>query len=81
MLLAASEGKDVEVLFVDHASPGERVVLKGGPAEPAPSEIDIDTFLTMPIVAESSRVLVGDAELECAGRELTTSRVAKGRVK
>ena len=36
MLLAASEGKTVEVLFVDHAQPGERVTLQGGPAEPAP---------------------------------------------
>ena len=31
MLLAASEGKTVEVLFVDHAQPGDRVVLSGGP--------------------------------------------------
>ena len=36
MLLAAQEGKTVEVLFVDHAKPGERVVLQGGPAESSP---------------------------------------------
>ncbi|HVP17932.1 MAG TPA: methionine--tRNA ligase [Spirochaetia bacterium] len=81
MLLAAQEGKTVEVLFVDHAQPGERVTLKGGPSEHAPAEIDIDTFFTMPIVAEGSHVLVGDAELEAAGRAVVTSRVAKGRVK
>lgn len=81
MLLAAQEGKTVEVLFVDHAQPGERVALKGGAADPAPAQIDIDTFFTMPIVADGSRVLVGDAELECAGRAVVTSRVSKGRVK
>ncbi len=77
----AQEGKTVEVLFVDHATPGERVTVKGGPVEPAPAEIDIDTFFTMPIVAEGFRVLVGDAELECAGRSVVTAKVAKGRVK
>jgi len=81
MLLAAQEGKTVEVLFVDHAEPGQRVALSGGPAEPEPAEIDIDTFFTMPIVAEDSRVLVGDAALECAGKPVVTSKVSKGRVK
>ncbi len=81
MLLAASEGKTVEVLFVDHAKPGDRVVLSGGPAAEAPAEIDIDAFFTMPITAENSRVVVGDAALECAGKPVATSRVTKGRVK
>jgi methionyl-tRNA synthetase len=81
MLLAAQEGKTVEVLFIDHAQPGDRVTVKGGPMESAPAQIDIDTFLTMPIVAEGSHVLVGDAELECAGRAVVTSKVATGRVK
>jgi methionyl-tRNA synthetase len=81
MLLAAQEGKTVEVLFVDYAQPGARVTLTGGTAEPNPSEIDIDTFFTMPIVAEGSRVLVGDAALECSGKPVVTAKVAKGRVK
>ncbi|HTP58243.1 MAG TPA: methionine--tRNA ligase, partial [Spirochaetia bacterium] len=81
MLLAAQEGKTVEVLFVDHAQPGARVALQGGPAESNPSEIDVDTFFTMPIVAEGSRVLVGDAALECEGKPVVTAKVMKGRVK
>ncbi len=81
MLLAAQEGKTVEVLFVDHAQPGDRVTLQGGPAESAPAQIDVDTFFAMPIVAEGSRVLVGDAALECAGKPVITAKVAKGRVK
>ena len=81
MLLAASEGKTVEVLFVDHAKPGDRVSLSGGPAAESVSEIDIDAFFGMPIAAENGRVVVGDAALECAGKPLVTTRVSKGRVK
>ena len=50
MLLAAQEGKTVEVLFVDHAAPGDRVVLSGAArSTPIREQIDIDTFFTMPI--------------------------------
>jgi len=85
MLLAAQEAKVVEVLFVDHATPGDRVLLAGGapgsaPAE-APAEIDIDTFFSTPIAVESFRVTVGDSVLESAGRPVVTAKVAKGRVK
>jgi len=81
MLLAASEGKTVEVLFVDHAKPGDRIALSGGPSAESLPEIDIDTFFGMPIAAENGRVVVGDAALECAGKPLVTTRVSKGRVK
>jgi hypothetical protein len=93
MLLAAQEAKVVEVLFVDHALPGDRVVLVGGapagvPADSAavaapaaPGEIDIDTFFSTPIAVDSFRVTVGDSALECAGKPVVTSKVAKGRVK
>ncbi len=81
MLLAGSEGKVVEVLFVDHAAPGDRVTLSGTTG-PAPAEqIDVDTFFTMPIAVEASKVVVGDAALECAGKPVVTAKVAKGRVK
>ncbi len=81
MLLAASEGKTVEVLFVDHALPGDRVTPEGPAAAATPDEIDIDTFLTMPIAAEDRRVRVGDVGLECQGKPVMTSKVSKGRVK
>jgi methionyl-tRNA synthetase len=81
MLLAASEGKTVEVLFVDHAGPGDRVLLGGGPSTESPVQIDIDAFFSMPITAESGRIVVGDAALECGGKPVVTARVSKGRVK
>jgi methionyl-tRNA synthetase len=81
MLLAASEGKTVEVLFVDHAKPGDRIVLSGGPSTEAPAQIDIDAFFEMPISTENSHVVVGGAALECEGRPLITTKVSKGRVK
>jgi methionyl-tRNA synthetase len=81
MLLAAQEGKTVEVLFVDHAAPGDRVVLAGPSVDANKEQIDIDTFFTMPIAAIDSQVRVGDAALFCGGKPVVTARVAKGRVK
>jgi methionyl-tRNA synthetase len=89
MLLAAQpdgpEGapaETVEVLFVDHATPGDRVVLEGtDPAVPAPADrIDVDTFFTMPIRVEDATVLVGGQRLTCAGKDVRTAKVVKGRV-
>jgi len=83
MLLAAqtTDGRTVEVLLVDHARPGDRVVLSGTAGEPPAGQIDIDTFFSMPIAAVDSRVRVGDADLECGGRAVVTLKVSKGRVK
>jgi len=89
MLLAAQpdapEGahpETVEVLFVDHAAPGERVVLAADdPAVPAPSQtIDVDTFFSMPLRVEDGEVRVGGIALSCAGRGVRTGKVTKGRV-
>jgi methionyl-tRNA synthetase len=81
MLLAAQEAKTVEVLFVDHAAPGDRVVLSGPSVQANKEQIDIDTFFTMPIAAADFQVKVGDAALFCGGKPVVTTRVAKGRVK
>jgi methionyl-tRNA synthetase len=81
MLLAAQDGNTVEVLFVDHAKPGERVTLSAGAPGANPAQIDADTFFSMPITVEGFKVAVGDAAVECAGRRVTSTRVSKGRVK
>ena len=78
MLLAAQEGKTVEVLFVDHARPGgagspwRYSEYRGGGHKPPFSRC---------LSSRKLRVLVGDAALECAGKPVVTAKVAKGRVK
>jgi methionyl-tRNA synthetase len=81
MLLAGQEDKTVDVLFVDHATPGDRVTL-GESNTPAPAaQIDVDTFFTMPIAVANGKVVVGDAALVCGGKPVVTTRISKGRVK
>jgi methionyl-tRNA synthetase len=83
MLLAAQEGKTVEVLFVDHAKPGDTVALSGDETAQGAAfqEIDIDTFASIPIVVEDFKVVVGATPLRVGDRQLSTSKVQKGRVK
>jgi methionyl-tRNA synthetase len=79
----AQEGKTVEVLFVDHASPGDRVALSGDafPAEAHLPQIDIDGFLAVPIAVEDFKVLVGESPLMAGGKPVVAARVSKGRVR
>jgi methionyl-tRNA synthetase len=84
MLLAAQEGKVVEVLFAEHAKPGDRVSVVGGEAPETPAasaEIDIDTFLALPITVDDFKVMVGNTALSVAGKQLVTVKVSKGRVR
>ncbi|MFP4300928.1 MAG: methionine--tRNA ligase [Spirochaetaceae bacterium] len=89
MLLAASdktpEGEErVEVLFVDHAEPGERVVLEGDDAEAAQvehlSRLKIDEFFEVPIRAEAREIMVGSKRLICAGEPVRSHEVKNGTV-
>jgi len=82
MLLAADDGKTVEVLFADHAHPGDPVGLTGlqGPAQPK-EEIDIEEFFSIPIQVRDNQVLIDDVPLECAGKTVTTDKVKTGQVR
>jgi methionyl-tRNA synthetase len=84
MLLAADDGKAVEVLFADHASPGAPVGLAGlagrDPANPFP-EIDIEEFFSIPITVKDGRVLIDGIALECAGKIIGTEKVKTGQVR
>ena len=82
MLLAAQAGGVVEVLFADHARPGDRVVLEAEPpGGAAPGEvIDVDTFFSFPISVSAGVVSVGGTALACEGRRIVTARVPEGRV-
>jgi methionyl-tRNA synthetase len=83
MLLAAQDGTQVEVLFADHARPGDPVTLEGEGPEPASprGEIDIEQFFKVPIQVQDHRILVEGAALACAGRPLLTTLVKDGQVK
>ena len=82
MLLAAQEGETVEVLFADHAQPGDPVGLSGlqGPKRSG-EEIDIEEFFSIPIQVKEAQVLIDDVPLECAGKTITTEKVKTGKVR
>jgi len=81
MLLAAEAEGVVEVLFVDEASPGERVRLEGGSdSEPEPGEITADEFFEIPLRVESNLLKVGDGSIAAGGRPVRTAKVANGKV-
>jgi methionyl-tRNA synthetase len=94
MLLAAScKGEDaagsdsavpggaeiVEVLDSSGVPSGTRVTIEGFD-NAAPAEIDIDTFFSVPIVAEGGVVKVGGKALLLGGKPITTARVKDGKV-
>jgi methionyl-tRNA synthetase len=82
MLLAAQDGTQVEVLFADHAQPGDPITLEGE-REPsaARGDIDIEEFFRVPIRVQGGRILVEGSALTCAGRPLAAAKVKDGLVK
>jgi methionyl-tRNA synthetase len=79
----------IEVLFADHASPGDAVVLKGeGPKdadlageENGPKKrIKIDEFFEIPLTVKDNTVYVGSKPLVCNGKPITTESIPSGKV-
>jgi len=82
MLLAADDGKIVEVLFADHARPGDPVGLAGQQASgQVAEEIDIEEFFSIPIQVKNHQVLIAEVLLECAGKSITSEKVKTGQVR
>ncbi len=86
MLLAAEEGETVEVLFVDHASPGDPVRLAGEGSEaaagaPGPAEIDIEEFFSTHMTVREGQVEVEGLALLCRGQPVRAEKVRKGQVR
>jgi len=82
MLLAADDGKIVEVLFADHARPGDPVGLAGQQASgQTAEEIDIEEFFSIPIQVKNHQVLIAEVLLECAGKSITSEKVKTGQVR
>jgi methionyl-tRNA synthetase len=90
MLLAASdekgldaEGKPLErceVLDSNDAPAGTRVVLAGENPGPIPPEIDIDTFLSIPITVQNHQVQAGGKALTLLGKPVETKIIPDGGV-
>jgi len=91
MLLAAedhdgppdAEGKGsmrVEVLDGGDAPVGTRVIVEGLGSMETPSEIDIDTFFTIPLEVRDSVVTVGGKALTLEGKPIRTKVVSQGNV-
>lgn len=83
MLLAAEDkDKNVEVIFIDDAEPGDRIALQGEDFKvyPYPKRIKVDTFFDIPLRTVDGVVTVGNTPLECNGKVITTSIVKNGEV-
>jgi len=86
MLLAAepeAEGGDrtVDVLFVDHAAPGDRVLPEHvEPPVREPAEIDIESFFSMPITVKDGVAQVGGRDLVVGGQKVRSTTVKDGKV-
>ena len=91
MLLAASDnegppGEDgkkterVEVLDAGDIPTGTRVTLEGLDAAEAPSEINIDTFFSIPIEVKDNAVLVGGRAMTLEGKSIKTKIIPCGGV-
>lgn len=84
MLLAASNkaggGEVVDVIFADHAQPGEQIYVDGTEAQGPKDRIDIDTFFDIPIAAVDGVVCVEGKALAVAGQALKTTNVSDGEV-
>ena len=90
MLLAAGDNKGAgpdgepaercEVLDAGDAPTGTRLLPEGEAAVPAPAEIDIDTFFSIPIAAKNFAVQSGGKALCLAGKPVRTALVPDGEV-
>ena len=78
------EEEIVEVLFVDHAKPGDRVILEGAAPVAEDSEekkrLKIDQFFAVPLSVRNHTVYAGEGVLACGGKRIITSIVENGEV-
>jgi len=84
MLLAASHGDTLEVVFADHVAVGTPVTLEGDPAgtvgQPLKAQITIDTFFATPLRVEDGVVVCGTKALRAGSTGFETFKVLNGEV-
>ncbi len=83
-MLLAAEDKDgnVEVVFLDDAKPGDRIVLEGEDFSnyPYPKRIKANAFFEIPLKTVNGTVTVGETALVCNGKPVKTTKVVDGEV-
>jgi hypothetical protein len=70
----------VEAIDVGDIPTGTRVTLEGEDSPPAPTEIDIDTFFSVPIKVTDHIVNTGGKRLLLNGAPIKTQKLAEGDV-
>jgi methionyl-tRNA synthetase len=82
MLLAAENDDTVEVVFVEHANPGDRVVIEGNEDKEhaEKKEITIDEFFNIPIKVENHVLVVENKPLVARGKQVVSWQVKDGVV-
>ncbi|GAB6090481.1 methionine--tRNA ligase [Spirochaeta dissipatitropha] len=86
MLLAAdakqADGSEiVDVVVCPDAQPGDRILVKGFEDISVPeTQLKIDKFFEMPIRVEDGKLMVGDSDLLCGGKEIHPRIVRNGSV-
>lgn len=82
MLLAAENKDTVEVVFVEHAEPGDRVTLEGfeDKDKTDKAEISIDDFFNIPIKVINHVLAVENKPLVAHGKQVVSWQVKNGDV-
>ncbi len=82
MLLAAENDDTVEVVFVEHANPGDRVVIEGNEDKEhaEKKEITIDEFFNIPIKVKNHVLVVENKPLVARGKQVVSWQVKDGVV-
>ena len=79
MLLAAEKNKEVGILTIKDAEPGE--ICNFGNLKNSAKEISFDDFLKLKIVAKDGRVFYGNEELKANQESVSVERVKDGKVR
>ncbi len=80
MLLAADDGKQVGLLFVEEAKPGDSATMEG--VKPKSDQITIDEFFRVKLELKDGAVVSGDKELKAGSEKIRVMRdVKNGKVR
>lgn len=86
MLLAAEDNGKIEVIFLNNATPGERIRIEGTegleeqPYEKVTDEITIEEFFTVQLKVKDYFLCMEDRKLLCSSGPVMTKEIQDGKV-